>query len=175
MEASAKLKKDLVLNIEQRNSFAKTNDSISKQLAELEKNSRKMAEENTAMKKELAKATADRDLFAKKVNEKFNDMADKRIAELKTQIASLNTALAAQKKTNESLAAASRKQVEESAKLAAAKTELEAQLKKQDAALAGQSDAAGQLARKMLKSKFSGRSLPQMKPRQRNWREKWKH
>ena len=148
MEASAKLKKDLVLNIEQRNSFAKANDSMSKQLAELEKNFRKMAEDNTAMKKELAKATADRDLFAKKVNEKFNDMADKRIAELKTQIASLNTALAAQKKTNESLAAASRKQVEESAKLAAAKAELEAQLKKQDAALAGQSDAAGQLARK---------------------------
>lgn len=148
MEASAKLKKDLVLNIEQRNSFAKANDSMSKQLAELEKNFRKMAEDNTAMKKELAKATADRDLFAKKVNEKFNDMADKRIAELKTQIASLNTALAAQKKTNESLAAASRKQVEESAKLAAAKAELEAQLKKQDAALAGQSDAAGQMARK---------------------------
>ena len=137
-----------LLNIEQRNSFAKANDSMSKQLAELEKNFRKMAEDNTAMKKELAKATADRDLFAKKVNEKFNDMADKRIAELKTQIASLNTALAAQKKTNESLAAASRKQVEESAKLAAAKAELEAQLKKQDAALAGQSDAAGQLARK---------------------------
>ena len=75
-------------------------------------------------------------------------MADKRIAELKTQIASLNTALASQKKTNETLAAASRKQVEESATLVAAKTELEARVKKLNVALAGQSDAARQLVKK---------------------------
>ncbi len=153
MEESAKLKKDLVENIEQRNSFAKANDSMSKRLAELEKNSGKLAEDCASLKKELAKATAERDLFAKKVNDNFNDTADRRIAELKTQIASLNTELASQKKTNETLAAASRKQVEESAKLSAAKAELETQLKKLNADLAGQSAAADQLERKTAELK----------------------
>ena len=89
---SAKLKKDLVSNIEQRNSFAKTNDALSKRVAELEKSSRRLADDNAAVRKELAKASADRDLFARKVNEKFNEMSDKRISELKLQLADLRKA-----------------------------------------------------------------------------------
>ncbi len=89
---SAKLKKDLVSNIEQRNSFAKTNDALSKRVAELEKSSRRLADDNAAVRKELAKASADRDLFARRVNEKFNEMSDKRISELKLQLADLRKA-----------------------------------------------------------------------------------
>ncbi len=96
---SARLKKDLVSNIEQRNSFAKTNDTLSKRLAELEKTSRRLADENAAVRKDLVKVTADRDLFARKVNERFNEMSDKRISELKLQLAELRKA--GESKTNE--------------------------------------------------------------------------
>ena len=104
LKETAALKKDLVQNIEQRNAFAKSNDSMGKRLAELQKNAEQLSSDNAAMKKELAKATADRDLFAKKVNDKFDEMSDKRISELKVQIVDLKAAHEAQmKKLNASV------------------------------------------------------------------------
>lgn len=104
LKETAGLKKDLVQNIEQRNAFAKSNESMGKRLAELEKSAAQLSGDNAAMKKELAKATADRDLFAKKVNEKFDEMSDKRISELKVQIVDLKAAHEAQmKKLNASV------------------------------------------------------------------------
>ena len=98
-----KLKNDLVINIEQRNDFAKANDGISRQFKELELSLRKMKEDNSRLKLDLEKALKERDLLAEKVNNPMTDALRKQIASLQTQNQQLSQNLAQREKELEDL------------------------------------------------------------------------
>ena len=81
-----KLRKDLVLNIEQRNDFAKANDSISKQFGELEVSFRKMRDENATLRKQLDTALKERELLASKVNDQLSESLKNRLAAARQEV-----------------------------------------------------------------------------------------
>jgi len=76
----AKLKRDLVLNIEQRNDFAKANDSISKQFGSLEQSFRKLRAENASLRKKLDTAVKEREMLVSRVNEQLTDSLKNQLA-----------------------------------------------------------------------------------------------
>ena len=82
----AKLRKDLVINIEQRNDFARANDSISKQFGELEKSFRKLRDENNAIRKQLDAAVKEREMLAAKVNDRLSESLRNQLAAARQEV-----------------------------------------------------------------------------------------
>ncbi|MBO4632594.1 MAG: hypothetical protein J5858_11785 [Lentisphaeria bacterium] len=94
-----KLKKDLILNIEQRNDFAKANDSISKQFGELERSFRKLSSENAELRKKLDAAVRERELLASKVNDQLSESLKNQLAAARLEIGRLTAEREAAEKT----------------------------------------------------------------------------
>ena len=82
----AKLKKDLVINIEQRNDFAKANDSISKQFGELEASLNRIRTENAELRKKLDAALKERELLAAKVNDQLSESLKNQLAAARSEV-----------------------------------------------------------------------------------------
>jgi len=82
----AKLKKDLVINIEQRNDFAKANDSISKQFGELETSLNRIRTENAELRKKLDAALKERELLAAKVNDQLSESLKNQLAAARSEV-----------------------------------------------------------------------------------------
>ena len=82
----AKLRKDLVINIEQRNDFARANDSISKQFGELEISFRKLRDENNAIRKQLDAAVKEREMLAAKVNDRLSESLRNQLAAARQEV-----------------------------------------------------------------------------------------
>ena len=82
----AKLKKDLVINIEQRNDFAKANDSISKQFSDLESSLNRIRTENAELRKKLDAALKERELLAAKVNDQLSESLKNQLAAARSEV-----------------------------------------------------------------------------------------
>ena len=82
----AKLKKDLVINIEQRNDFAKANDSISKQFSDLEASLNRIRTENAELRKKLDAALKERELLAAKVNDQLSESLKNQLAAARSEV-----------------------------------------------------------------------------------------
>ena len=97
------LKKDLAVNMEQRNDFSKANDAISKQFAALDKSFRKSVAENASLRKELAKAVRERELFASKVNDQLNESLKESLRSSRSEVQRLKNELESLKKQGNAL------------------------------------------------------------------------
>ncbi|MBO5724222.1 MAG: hypothetical protein J6S58_05275, partial [Lentisphaeria bacterium] len=99
----AGLKKDLALNMEQRNDFSKANDAISKQFAELDQSFRKSVAENASLRKELAKAVREREIFASKVNDQLNESLKESLRSARNEVQQLKNELDSLRKQGNAL------------------------------------------------------------------------
>ncbi|MBR4666375.1 MAG: hypothetical protein IKO93_21085, partial [Lentisphaeria bacterium] len=81
-----KLKKDLVINIEQRNDFAKANDSISKQFSDLEASLNRIRTENAELRKKLDAALKERELLAAKVNDQLSESLKNQLTAARSEV-----------------------------------------------------------------------------------------
>ncbi len=87
----AKLKKDLVINIEQRNDFAKANDSISKQFSDLEASLNRIRTENAELREKLDAALKERELLAAKVNDQLSESLKNQLAAARSEVERLTS------------------------------------------------------------------------------------